>query len=110
MILLLISLTPIPSKRLAILELLKFCADRLQVIQGCLNAGVYEAADESRAILYMEQWVSSNELHRHIQSDLYRGVLAALDLADGPPDISFHEVSSTQSMELIEALRGAHIA
>ena len=101
----LIELTPIPGKREEILELLRFSVDRLRGRPGCLSSGVYEASDETHSILYLERWESQEALHRHIQSNLYRGVLNALDLAEEPRGITFHEISETRSMELILALR-----
>ena len=106
---LLLRVTALPSHRLEILELLTFCASRLHGARGCVHAEVYEAVNERRTILYVEEWITSAGTHRHIQSDLYRGVLAALDLADGSRDISFHLVSSTRSMDLIESLRGSPV-
>jgi quinol monooxygenase YgiN len=105
----LIELTPLPDKREEILELLRFSVGRLTGRLGCLSSGVYEAGDEKHAILYLERWVSEEALHRHIQSNLYRGVLNALDLSREPRGISFHEISETKSMELILALRTASV-
>ena len=84
---------------------MRYCVDGLQMKPGCLGSGVYEANGENQTILYLERWASAEELHRHIQSNLYLGVLAAMDLASSPPDVSFYEVGETQSMELIAALR-----
>lgn len=105
MILSLIELTPLPNKREEILELLRFSVDRLRGKPGCLSSGVYEADDENQTILYMERWTSKEELHRHIQSNHYRGILNATDLAMEPRDIAFCEISDVQSMQLIVALR-----
>jgi quinol monooxygenase YgiN len=104
-ILSLIELTPIAGKRAAILELLQFSVDHLMTKPGCLSSGVYELFDEKQTILYMERWRSREDLHRHIQSNVYLGVLNALDLAIGPPEINFHEISDTKSMDLIATLR-----
>lgn len=105
MILSLIELAPLPNKREEILELLRFSVDRLRGKPGCLSSGVYEAADENQTILYVERWISKEELHRHIQSNLYLGILNATDLAMEPREIAFCELSDMQSMELIVALR-----
>ena len=104
MILSLIELTPIPGKREQILELLRFSVDRLRGRSGCLSSGVYEA-DEKETILYLERWTSEEELHRHIQSNLYLGILNATDLAMEPRGIAFCEVSDVKSLDLIVALR-----
>ena len=109
MIVALIELTPLPGKREKILELLRFSVDRLTGRPGCLSSGVYEAGDEKHTILYLERWKSEEAFHRHIQSNLYRGVLNALDLAREPRGISFHAISETKSMELILALRTASV-
>ena len=110
MILSLLELTPIPGKRGEILRLFRFCVDGLRAKQGCLGSGVYEADDRNETILYIERWRSSEEMHRHIQSTLYLGVLTAMDLANSPPEIRFYEVSDTKSMELISALRSSGVA
>jgi hypothetical protein len=44
-------------------------------------------------------------LHRHIQSNLYLGILTATDLAIDPREITFCEVSDIKSLDLIVALR-----
>jgi quinol monooxygenase YgiN len=93
-----------------ILELLRYCADDLRTKPGCLGTGVYEAGDQNETILYLERWRSAEELHCHIQSNLYLGVLNAMDLANAPPDVRYYEVSETKSMELIAALRSPGVA
>ena len=110
MVVSLIELTSTLRSRGEILELLRYCVDELQTKPGCLGSGVYEANGENQSILYMERWKSVEELHRHIQSSLYRGVLTAMDLASGPPNVSYYEVSETKSMDLIAALRTPDIA
>jgi len=108
-ILSLIELIPIPGKRDEILQLLHFSADRLGGKPGCLSSGVYEKDDEKETVLYLERWASKEELHRHIQSNLYLGILNATDLAVEPRGITFLEVSDVQSMNLIVSLRGCLI-
>lgn len=100
-------LIPTPGKRQAVLEILRFTEDRARIKAGCIGCGVYEASDERGTILYLEQWRSRKDLQRHIQSSLYLGILNAMDFGQEAPEISFHEVSDTESMELIEALRGS---
>lgn len=105
MILSLIELTPIPGQREKILELLRFTVDHVTGRSGCMSARIYESDDKKHSILYLERWESEEPLHRHIQSNVYRAVLNALDLAQEPRGITFHKISDTKSMELIPALR-----
>jgi quinol monooxygenase YgiN len=105
MIVSIMELIPTPGKRQAVLEILRFTEDKAQAKAGCMGCGVYEATDERGTILYLERWQSREDLHRHIQSSLYLAILNAMELGQEAPEISFHEVSDTESMELIEALR-----
>ncbi len=95
-----------PNKRDELLEMLRYVKDRALDKAGCLGCGAYEATDGSTEILYEEQWRSTKDLDAHIRSGLYRSVLNAMELAREEPKISFHEVSQTKSMELIQELRG----
>jgi quinol monooxygenase YgiN len=105
MILSIIELTPSPGKREKVLELLRFCIDRLSTKGGCLDAAVYQASNQDGTILYLERWDSSEDFRRYVQSDFYLGILAAIDLAKELPKINFLEVSNMKSLELIVALR-----
>jgi quinol monooxygenase YgiN len=107
MILSILELTPIAGKREEILEILRFCVDELRTRPGGLGSAVYEGGDQNDSILYLERWRSAEDLHRHIQSSLYLGVLVVMDLASGPPNLNFCELSETNSMELIVALRSS---
>jgi hypothetical protein len=46
-------------------------------------------------------------LDRHIRPKLYFRVLSAMEFANEPPEIYFHEISETRGFEYIEALRTA---
>jgi len=105
MIVSLLKLKPIPEKRQAILNILQFVKERVQLKRGCLESGIYQQCDEDLMILYVEQWQSKEEIDRHIQSNLYLRVLNTMDLCREKPDICFHEVSGTKRLELVEALR-----
>ena len=105
MVVSLIELNSNLRRRGEILELLRYCVDELRTKPGCLGSNIYESSDKNQTILYLERWRSAEELQRHIQSNLYLGVLTAMDLASGPPDVRYYEVSETKSMELVTALR-----
>jgi quinol monooxygenase YgiN len=100
-----LKIIPLSGKREEILGILRHVQGLMRASVGCISCAIYEEYEEARAILYSEQWRSQEELHRHIQSPLYLQVLTAMDLASEPPEIRFHEVATSQGMELIEALR-----
>ena len=70
-----------------------------------MDCAVYTDPGEGQTILYLEQWQSRKTLDRHIRSELYFRVLSAMELADEPPEIYFHEVSDTRGLEYVESLR-----
>lgn len=56
-------------------------------------------------ILYIEQWRSKEEFYRHIQSDAYMRLLAAMDLATRVPKVGFYTASEPTGIELVRDLR-----
>jgi quinol monooxygenase YgiN len=105
MIIAVLELVPETKKRQAMLEVLRFVAERVKAKPECVDCGVFDAADGSQRVVYEEQWRSAKDLHAHIQSGLYLKILHAMELASEQPRISFHEVTQTKSMELITQLR-----
>jgi len=100
-----IIISPLTGKRDAVVELLRHIQNAVRGRSGCVDSGVFEQCSGERAILYLEQWQSDEELSRHIQSDLYLRVLLALELACRKPEISYFEVVDVRGMEWIENLR-----
>ncbi len=103
--LMILELIPLPDKREALLEILLSVRKRTQVKSGCLNCAVYAGCGGKNTILYLEQWSSKSELLQHIQSNLYRQILIAMELAGEAPEIHFYEVLDSAGMELIENQR-----
>lgn len=105
MIISVLRLLPISDQREAVLRILRSITAETMAKPGCTDCGVYEGYDYNPWIVYVEEWSSDEELHRHIQSQLYFRVLTAMDLSKDEPQISFHHVSTTEHLELIESLR-----
>jgi quinol monooxygenase YgiN len=88
MVVSLIELKP-GGKGAEILELLRYSADHITTKPGCLSSGVYEESDAEGTILYVERWSREEDFRRHVQSELYMGVLTALDLAMDRREVNF---------------------
>ncbi len=99
-------LIPRAGKRQEMIEVVKGIESKARLKFGCASACVFEQVSPDHAILYVENWLSEEELHRHIQSDLYLWILAAMELAGEQPQICFHRVSDTRGLDMIESLRG----
>jgi len=105
MMLAVLELVPQIQKRQAMLEVLRFVAERVKANPECLHCGVFEEATGAQRVVYVEEWRSAKDLHAHLQSGLYSKLLHAMELACEEPRIRFHEVSETRSMDLITQVR-----
>ena len=105
MLITILKLKPQRGKQQEIINILRFVEDQTHLENRCLECGVFIPSLDGDPILYLDQWLSTEDLYRHIQSPIFRGVISAMELASEPPEISFHEIASTQGLELVEALR-----
>ena len=100
-----ITIVPLPGKREAILEILRHVESTLKGRAGCEECAVSQQSGGEGAILYMDRWLSSQELGRHIQSSLFLRVLLAMELAARAPQVEFLEIAGTEGLPWVEALR-----
>jgi len=105
MVFAIIRLFPLPRERIHLLEILRSVQNLTVVRPGCLGCWLQEEDSLQNPVLYGEQWSSELELYEHLRSDVYRRVLAAMELSRRAPEIQFHYVSSTKVLEVIQAVR-----
>jgi quinol monooxygenase YgiN len=105
MVFAIIRLFPSSRDRVHLLQILRSVQDLTVVRPGCLGCWLYEGASLQHHILYGEQWTSEEELCIHIRSDLYRRILASLELSSQRPEVSFHYTTKSKGIELIEEVR-----
>jgi quinol monooxygenase YgiN len=98
-------IAPISKQHLQALEILRSVQGPTLAQPGCVACDIYVESGLDRTILFCEQWECEAALYQHIGSDLYRRILAAIELSKTRPEICFHRVSTTQGMELVEQLR-----
>jgi quinol monooxygenase YgiN len=99
-------LFPSRDQRRHVLSVLRSVQGPAQVQAHCLASRLFEEDGYDEAICYMEEWDSEQELHRHIRSDFYSRILAAVELSRIPPEQKFYYVNQTRGMDLVEAIRG----
>lgn len=80
-------LVPRPEKRQEAIRILTRVANEVQLMPGCVSSSVYEELSPEQAILCVEMWQSEEGLSRHIQSNMYRWTLAAMELAAAPKSV-----------------------
>ncbi len=98
-------LFPAIAQRGQVIELLRSVQDLMRLRSGCLGSWFSEEDFLHNHIRYVEQWESEEALFEHIRSDLYRRLLAAMELSKRPPEIAFYYCSQTKGLELIETAR-----
>ncbi len=96
---------PSRDERRHVLAILRSVQGPTQAQPHCLSCRVYEEEGLEESVLYMERWDSEEDFERHVRSELYRRILAALEFSRKPPEVTFDFVSSTRGMDLIESLR-----
>jgi quinol monooxygenase YgiN len=92
---------PLDKQREA-LDLLGFVSNQVQFEPSCISSRYYRGVDEVRAIMVEELWMGNEAMLRHLQSDEYRRILLAVEMAEAPPVIRFDEISLTSRLETIK--------
>jgi len=88
-----------------VLAILRSVQGPTQAQPHCKICRIYEEDGFEDAILYMERWDSEPDFERHVRSEPYKRILAAVEFSSKPPEIAFDYVSATQGINLIETLR-----
>ncbi len=101
----LVRIAPVPEKREEVLDILLSIKGPTQAESGCLACWILEENGEDPALVYVEKWRSSAEMHRHMRSPLYARILQAMELSHTEPQVCFYEIVETSGLELIEQVR-----
>lgn len=100
-----IKLFPSPRQRAELIEILRSVQDLTRPLPGCSACWLSENDFLHNDVRYLEQWESEPAMHDHIRSDMYRRVLAAMELSKKAPEVRFYFSSEHKGFELIEHLR-----
>ena len=92
-------------RRNEVLDLLRSVIEPTQVEPGCLSCRIYQDLENEEALLFEEEWNTQADLDRHIRSDRYVKILAAIDMSSKPPEIRFNTIARTKGIEAIGAAR-----
>jgi quinol monooxygenase YgiN len=76
-----------------------------EVQPGCRACHLLADVDEPRALVLWEEWETQEDLDRHLRSEDYRRVIAAMELALEKPEVHFHTVETRGGFEIVEAVR-----
>jgi quinol monooxygenase YgiN len=77
-----------------------------RVETGCISCRLYHETDNPNVLTWIEEWRTDDDLKRHLRSEQYKKILAALDMSNVQPEIRFDTVVETAGMQLIAEARG----
>jgi len=106
MIISLIRILAEPDNKEEILEILFSVKGPTEGEPGCISCRMYQDIENEHIIAYEEVWRNRENLFKHIRSDLYRNILAVMDMSSDPPDVRFNTISNSAGMELIKEALG----
>lgn len=104
MIIITLHLKVAPEKRWEMLKTIHPLIGPTSVQTGCLHCALYSSTQNDDELVLLEKWETNKNLERHIRSDEFRKVIAAMEVVSSPPEINFYETDSIKGMELLEEI------
>lgn len=72
---------------------------------GYVDSQVWIQAEQSRTVLYIEQWATREDLERELCSDRMGMLLALMETAVQAPELKIRTVSEVRGLEYVEDIR-----
>ena len=104
MILSLLRIFPRPGKRDQVLEILQSVTGPALAEPGCVGCEI-AAGIGDETLFFIGEWRTEADLARHLTSDLYARVLAAVEEAALPPRLLFVDLRNARGLDLVREAR-----
>jgi quinol monooxygenase YgiN len=72
---------------------------------GCRVCALLIDAEDPRRLVLWQEWDSQDQLARHLSSEDFRLVLAAIEMSREAPQVHFDMVEARSGLEVVEAAR-----
>ena len=95
------------ENRTSITRTLRSLIEPIGYETGCISCRLYREPKNPDVLTWVEEWRTREDLDRHLRSQRFTKILAALDMADAEPEVRFDTVVETVGMQLIEEARGS---
>ena len=92
-----LNIKPISEKQQVVLRILHSLIGSTQAETGCICCRLYQHLENKKLITYVEEWQNESDMIRHIRSERYRKILAAMDFAGELPDLRFQTFSNLRT-------------
>jgi quinol monooxygenase YgiN len=97
-----------PDQRDRSLEPVRINAAQTRAEEGCESYRVCEDIERPNAFVLVEEWTSMDTQYAHFRNPEFGELMGSLsEVLAGPPDVSVHQVASTQTLD--EALAAAGV-
>jgi len=106
MIVVRMTMSVLPEKRLEMLQTLLSMMEPFERETGCLSHSVFKDIRNENRFCILETWIDREDFDRHIATDRFGALLGAKVLLCKPLDIEIHRVTETEGIEAIYAARG----
>jgi quinol monooxygenase YgiN len=97
-----------PEQRDRWLELIRINAAQTRAEEGCESYRVCEDVETPNTFVLVEEWTSMDAQYEHFRDPEFGKLMGGLgDVLAGAPEVSIHDVASTQTLD--EALAAAGV-
>jgi quinol monooxygenase YgiN len=100
-----LSLTLSESDRRKVIASLSPLIGSTRTQLGCRACALLFDVEDPRRLVLWEEWDSQDQLARHLGSEDYRLILAAIELSQEAPQLHFDTVAARGGLEVVEAAR-----
>ena len=76
-----------------------------QAAPGFVACHLYLDADRPNGLYYVERWGTTEDLDRRIRSSEYTRLLALMESAAEPPELTLSWVTNEKGLDYLEAVR-----
>lgn len=96
-----------PGRRDAWLELVRKATARARAEEGCESCRAGEDLETPNDFVIVELWANMEAQYQHFRNPEFGQLMGRLDdVLAAPPDVSIHEVASTQTLDEAMAAAG----
>lgn len=105
MIVVIITINPLPEKQLEVTQTLLSMIEPTSKEAGCISYNVFCDIEDRNRFSLMEEWENREDLDHHIATHRFGALLGIKALLSEPLEIQIHTVSQSEGVEVIHAAR-----
>ncbi len=105
MIVVRITMNPLPDKQLEVMQTLLSMIEPTSKEAGCLGYNVFCDIEDRNRFSLFEEWETREDLDHHLATQRFGALLGIKALLSGPLKIQIHTVSQSEGMSAVHAAR-----